>query len=96
MLVMYAHGYSGTGPTVNVSDPPIREHLIRNGYAWGASSFSKNYYDVRAGIEDTNGLALAFQRIAAQNGRTLAAPTIANSACTGLDVWNARWEKYRW
>ena len=75
MLVMYAHGYSGTGPTVNVSDPPIREHLIRNGYAWGASSFSKNYYDVRAGIEDTNGLALAFQRIAAQNGRTLAAPT---------------------
>ena len=75
MLVMYAHGYGGTEPTVNVSDPPIREHLIRNGYAWGASSFSKNYYDVRAGIEDTNGLALAFQRIAAQNGRTLAAPT---------------------
>lgn len=35
MLVMYAHGYGGTGPTVNVSDPPIREHLIRNGYALG-------------------------------------------------------------
>ena len=33
MLVMYAHGYGGTGPTVNVSDPPIRAHLIRNGYA---------------------------------------------------------------
>jgi hypothetical protein len=75
MLVMYAHGYGGVGATVSVSDAPIRAHLIANGYAWAASSFSKNYYDVRAGVEDTNALALAFQRIAAQNGRTLAAPT---------------------
>lgn len=75
MLVMYAHGYGGTGPTVTVSDAPIRAHLIAKGYAWAASSFSKNYYDVRAGIEDTNALALAFQKIGTQNGRTLAAPT---------------------
>lgn len=75
MLVMYAHGYGGTGPTVNVSDAPIRAHLIAQGYAWAASSFSSNYYDVRAGVEDTNALALAFQQIGAQNGRTLAAPT---------------------
>lgn len=75
MLVMHAHGYGGTGPNVSVSDPGIRAHLVRNGYAWAASSFSKNYYDVRAGIEDTNALALAFQKIATQNGRTVAAPT---------------------
>ncbi|MBY0409037.1 MAG: alpha/beta hydrolase [Burkholderiaceae bacterium] len=74
MLVMYAHGYAGTGAPVNVNDPTIRAHLVRNGYAWAASSFSKNYYDVRAGVEDTNALALAFQRIALQNGRTLGAP----------------------
>lgn len=74
MLVMYAHGYNGTGSSLFVTDPPIRAHLIQNGYAWAASSYSKNYYDVRAGIEDTNALALAFQRIAAQNGRTLTAP----------------------
>ncbi|MGC3987792.1 MAG: alpha/beta hydrolase [Pseudorhodoferax sp.] len=74
MLVMYAHGYGGTGATVSVSDAPIRAHLIAQGYAWAASSFSSNYYDVRAGIEDTNALALAFQQIGAQNGRTLAAP----------------------
>lgn len=75
MLVMYAHGYGGVGAALTVSDPSIRAHLIRQGYAWAASSFSKNYYDVRAGVEDTNALALAFQSIASKNGRTLAAPT---------------------
>ena len=73
-LVMFAHGYAGTGPALIVSPPPIRRHLIQSGYAWAASSYSSNYYDVRAGVEDTNALALAFTSIAAQNGRPLAAP----------------------
>lgn len=74
-LVMYAHGYAGIGPDLRVSTPSIRRHLIENGYAWAASSYSRNYYDVRAGVEDTNALANAFQAIAAQRGRTLAAPS---------------------
>jgi len=74
-LVMYAHGYAGTGASLNVGPPSIRRYLIQNGYAWGASSYSKNYYDVRAGVEDTNALALEFNNIAAKNGRTLAAPS---------------------
>jgi hypothetical protein len=74
-LVMYAHGYAGTGDTLIVNNPQIRRYLIQNGYAWAASSYTKNYYDVRAGIEDTNALALAFSRIAGERGRTLAAPT---------------------
>lgn len=74
-LVMYAHGYAGTGPALNVSNPAIRRHLLEAGYAWAASSYSKNYYDVRVGVEDTNALALAFQRIAGENGRTLSAPS---------------------
>ena len=74
-LVMYAHGYAGEGATLNVSTPSIRRHLIQNGYAWAASSYSTNYYDVRAGVEDTNALALAFNSIATQNGRPLPAPT---------------------
>ncbi len=73
-LVMYAHGYAGTGPTLGVSNPSIRRHLIAHGYAWAASSYSKNYYDVRAGVEDTNALALAFTDIARQNGRELPKP----------------------
>ncbi|MET0518177.1 MAG: alpha/beta hydrolase [Burkholderiaceae bacterium] len=74
-LVMYAHGYAGTGATLGVNPPSIRRYLIQNGYAWAASSYSKNYYDVRAGVEDTNALALEFNNIASKNGRTLAAPS---------------------
>lgn len=74
-LVMYAHGYAGTGAALGVSNPSIRRYLIQEGYAWAASSYSKNYYDVRAGVEDTNKLALNFNAITSAAGRTLAAPT---------------------
>jgi hypothetical protein len=73
-LVMYAHGFRGEGPTLTVDNPSIRRYLIENGYAWAASSYSTNFYDVRAGVEDTNALALAFKSIAAANGRVLAVP----------------------
>ena len=75
MLVMYAHGYRGEGEELTVGNPSIRQHLLDEGYAWAASSYSTNYYDVRTGVEDTNELALAFNDIAEDNGRTLAAPT---------------------
>jgi hypothetical protein len=74
MLLMFTHGYAGKGPNLNVSNPAFRRHLIENGYAWAASSYSKNYYDVRAGLEDTNALALAFNSIAAANNRPLPSP----------------------
>jgi hypothetical protein len=74
-LVMYAHGFAGNGDVLVAQNPSIRRYLVQNGYAWAASSYSKNYYDVRAGVEDTNALALEFQKIAAANSRTLAAPS---------------------
>lgn len=74
-LVMWAHGYAGSGANLTVGTPIMRRYLLANGYAWAASSYSKNYYDVRAGVEDTNALALGFSKIAAANNRTLAAPS---------------------
>jgi hypothetical protein len=74
-LVMYAHGFAGTGAALSVNNPSIRRFLIENGYAWAASSYSKNYYDVRAGVEDTNALALEFTKIASSNSRPLVAPS---------------------
>ncbi len=74
-LVMWAHGYAGTGANLGVGTPIMRRYLLDNGYAWAASSYTKNYYDVRAGVEDTNALALNFVAISTANGRTLAAPT---------------------
>ena len=74
-LVMYAHDYQGANSALSVRTPSLRRHLIERGYAWAASSFAANYYDVRAGIEGTNALAAAFVRIAAENGRVLPEPT---------------------
>ena len=74
-LVMWAHGYAGSGANLTVGTPIMRRYLLANGYAWAASSYSKNNYDVKVGVEDTNALALKFASIAAANGRVLAAPT---------------------
>ena len=74
-LVMWAHGFRGTGPSLTVDNPIMRRYLLDNGYAWASSSYSKNYYDVRAGVEDTNLLALNFATIAAAKGRVLATPS---------------------
>ena len=69
-LVMYTHGYAGEGATLLGYTSAIRRHLVLNGYAWAASGYSKNSYDVRAGLEDTNKLALAFSTLTGK-----AAPT---------------------
>lgn len=59
-LVMYAHGYRGTGPALTVSNPRIRAHLIANGYAWAASSYRENGYVPGLGAKDTHALAKFF------------------------------------
>ena len=74
-LVIWAHGYGGTGPSSTVDTPIMRRYLLEKGYAWAATSYAKNYYDVSAGVEDTDALALNFSAIAAANNRTLARPS---------------------
>ena len=75
ILVMYTHGFRTSNvDQLTVDTPPMRRYLLDEGYAWAASSYSANFYDVRAGLEDTNALALAFTDIAAENGRTLDTP----------------------
>ena len=62
-LVMYAHGYRGEGPLLTVSNPAIRSYLLANGFAWAASSYYRNHYDVRAGVISTNALARHFETV---------------------------------
>src|SRR5262245_24752765 len=47
-LAMYAHGYAGQGTVLRVGPPPfgLRERLVNQGYAWAASSYYDNGYDV--------------------------------------------------
>lgn len=60
-LVLYAHGYRGTGPELTVSNPAIRDHLIARGYAWAASSYRANGYVPGVGAKDTHALIGEFK-----------------------------------
>lgn len=59
-LIMWTHGYGGDVLEVKLQQPSTawRDAVIGAGYAWAASSYSANWYDARAGLEDTNKLAL--------------------------------------
>ncbi len=76
-LVMYAHGFrgcfaeDGSLEPLTVDNPPLRQYYLLNGYAWAASSYSKNCYDVKDGVESTNRLARIFAKEIGKPNRTL-------------------------
>jgi len=55
-LVIWAHGFRGTGLELTVDNHPLRALLIPLGFAWAASSYSRNDYDIAAGVLSTNAL----------------------------------------
>ena len=59
-LVVWAHGFRGTGLALTVDNHPLRPLLIAMGYAWAASSYSRNDYDVTTGVQDTHALVKRF------------------------------------
>src|SRR5438093_2023800 len=69
-LVLYAHGFRGTGLELTVSDPRLRRYLVTHGYAWAASSYSTNGYDVRQGVKDTHALGEFFNGLVGHPRRT--------------------------
>lgn len=71
-LVLWAHGFLGNGPELVVEPPGygLRERLVRQGYAWAASSYDRNGYDVAAGVRSTRALAEEFARLVGQPDRT--------------------------
>jgi pimeloyl-ACP methyl ester carboxylesterase len=63
VLVVWAHGFRGTGLELTVDNHPLREFLIPNGYAWAASSYRRNDYDIASGVQDTHALTKHFHGI---------------------------------
>jgi hypothetical protein len=55
-LVVWAHGFRGTGLELTVDNHPLRTLLIPFGFAWAASSYSRNDYDITTGVQDTHSL----------------------------------------
>jgi len=68
-LVVWAHGFRGTGLELTVDDHPLRALLIPLGYAWAASSYSRNDYDVATGVQDTHALVKRFNGLAGKPSR---------------------------
>lgn len=58
-LVMWAHGFRGTDTRLYFlpEEVPFRQWLLDNGYAWAASTYSKNDYSVGNAVTDTYRLA---------------------------------------
>ncbi len=74
-LAMWAHGYRGQGTVLTV-DPPgygLRQRLLDQGYAWAASSYYANGFDIRAGVLSTKDLADLFGRLVDRPDRTYVA-----------------------
>ncbi|MFJ6676324.1 hypothetical protein ACIQMJ_34930 [Actinosynnema sp. NPDC091369] len=64
-LVLWAHGHRGASTVLTV-DPPaygLRQKLLDQGFAWAASSYYANGYDVEAGVLSTHDLAKHFHRV---------------------------------
>ena len=66
-LVLYAHGFRGAGLELTVSNPPFRAYLIQHGFAWAASSYATNGYDVTQGVKDTHGLGNRFNGLVGES-----------------------------
>lgn len=69
-LVLWAHGFRGSGLELTVDNHPLRAFLIANGYAWAASSYSRNSYDVATGVQDTHDLTTLVNGLVGRPERT--------------------------
>jgi hypothetical protein len=70
-LVIYAHGYRGTGSVVYADSPALRAHYIELGFAWAASSYQTNGYDVGQGVRDSYALVELFRSVTGRPARSV-------------------------
>jgi hypothetical protein len=70
-LVVYAHGYRGQGTTVFVDNPSLRAHYVSLGFAWAASSYQTNGYDVGQGVRDSHALIDVFKARTGRHARAV-------------------------
>lgn len=74
-LVMWAHGFRGATNVLTADAPAfqLRQRLLNQGYAWAASSYYANNYDVQAGVLSTRHLSDFFARQVAKPSKTFIA-----------------------
>ena len=67
-LVMWDHGFRGQGTVLTVDAPSfsLRQKFVDEGFAWAASSYAGNGYDIQTGVLTTKGLADFFPQLSHQ------------------------------
>ena len=89
-LVVWAHGFRGTGLELTVDDHPLRALLIPLGFAWVASSYSRNDYDITTGVQDTHAIVNRFRGLVGRPNRVY-----LTGASMGGHITAASIEQYR-
>lgn len=83
-LVLWAQGYRGTGLELSVDDHPLRRFPLAQGYAWAASSYGKNAYDLAQGAKDTHALTQFLGNRFGRPGRTYITGASMGGHVTGI------------
>lgn len=89
-LVMWAHGFRGTGLELTTENHPLRTFLIPQGFAWASSSYSRNDYDITVGVQDTHALATRFNGLVGKPDRVYLTGASMGGHITGVSI-----EQYR-
>ena len=85
-LVLYAHGFRGSLLELTVSNPPIRRYLVEHGYAWAASSYATNGYDVAQGVKDSHDLGILFSDLVGHPNQVYFTGTSMGGHITGVAI----------
>jgi pimeloyl-ACP methyl ester carboxylesterase len=90
-LVMFAHGFRGTGNVVWVDEPQLRQYFVDHGFAWAASSYALNGYDPGDGVVDTHDLLEAFPSVTGLHAQQ----AIMSGLSMGGEITTAEIEAYK-
>jgi pimeloyl-ACP methyl ester carboxylesterase len=85
-LVVWAHGFRGTGLELTVDMHPLRELLIPSGYAWAASSYDRNDYDISSGVKTTHALIKRFNGLVGKPSQVLMTGASMGGHITGVII----------
>ncbi|MEJ2604328.1 MAG: prolyl oligopeptidase family serine peptidase [Gammaproteobacteria bacterium] len=85
-LVLWAHGFRGSGLELTVDNHPLRPLLLQLGYAWAASSYSRNDYDVEAGAKDTHALTRYFNGLVGKPDKVYLTGASMGGHVTGVAI----------
>ena len=78
----------GQGTVLTVDTPPfeLRQRLINQGYAWAASSYYDNGYDVQAGVVSTHDLTEHFEDVVGRANRVYLIGVSMGGHVTGRSI----------